>query len=108
MLKKQVEANPDNAMMAMMQLIPMANQMLGGIMSSYGFNEENGGVMGFLNVLQGSDDDEAGATRQNVCVFYSSKVHSVDDVVKDARCKHTFFSFFVVHPVNRPVAKHRW
>ena len=45
----------------MMQLIPMANQMLGDIMSKYGFNEENGGVMGFLNVLQGSDDDEAGS-----------------------------------------------
>ena len=62
-LKKQVEANPDNAMMAMMQLIPMANQMLGGIMSKYGFNDENGGVMAFLNVLQSSDDDEAGGGR---------------------------------------------
>jgi hypothetical protein len=57
-LKKQVEANPDNAMMAMMQLIPIANKMLGGVMAKYGFTEENGGVMKFLNVLQSSNDEE--------------------------------------------------
>jgi hypothetical protein len=31
-IKKSVEANPDNAMMGMMQLLPMANKMLGSIM----------------------------------------------------------------------------
>lgn len=31
---------------------------LGDIMKKYGFNEENGGVMKFLNTLQGTDDDE--------------------------------------------------
>lgn len=65
-LKKQVEANPDNAMMAMMQLIPLANQMLAGVMNKYGFNEENGGVMKFLNVLQGSDDEEVQKTAKEV------------------------------------------
>lgn len=65
-LKKQVEANPDNAMMAMMQLIPMAENMLGDIMSKYGFNQENGGVMTFLNVLQGSDDEEVQKTAKEV------------------------------------------
>lgn len=65
-LKKQVEANPDNAMMAMMQLIPMANQMLAGVMDKYGFNEENGGVMKFLSVLQASDDEEVQKTAKEV------------------------------------------
>lgn len=65
-LKKQVEANPDNAMMAMMQLIPMAESMLGGIMAKYGFNQENGGVMTFLNVLQSSEDEQVQKTAKEV------------------------------------------
>ena len=39
---------------------------LGDIMSKYGFNQENGGVMTFLNVLQGSDDEEVQKTAKEV------------------------------------------
>lgn len=58
-LKHQVDANPDNAMMALMQLMPMATEMLGDIMKKYGFDGEgSGNVMQFFNALQGSEDEE--------------------------------------------------
>ena len=43
-IKKQVDADPDNAMMAMFSFMPLANELMGPAMKKYGYaDQENGG-----------------------------------------------------------------
>ena len=60
-IKKQVDADPDNAMMAMFSFMPLANELMGPAMKKYGYadQENGGGLMPFLNALQEDRGDDA-------------------------------------------------
>tara|TARA_B110000977_G_scaffold151195_1_gene191836 strand:- start:44708 stop:45037 length:330 start_codon:yes stop_codon:yes gene_type:complete len=58
MAKAQMAAQPDNIMMLMMLVLPVATQTLMPILQEFGFPTDQGGLMMFMSAVTKHKDDE--------------------------------------------------
>ena len=57
MAKAQMAAQPDNVMMLMMLVLPVATQALLPILTEFGFPQDQGGLMMFMSAVGKHKDD---------------------------------------------------